>query len=167
MRKPDTRIPCVADSQDDGNGAEFVLTIDTDTVQPTMGQNTTFEMILQRIGNGTEYPAVIEFSLDVERNVTWAYNYIRSNQEYQSLVRGPSDDEDYEVYMMYGSEDSSTLVTPGIDELVRDRKRDNERRNGCYSFDYMESSGREGVATHSFWDETPKDTYHFTLDVPL
>ena len=157
----------VADEQDHGNSAAFALTINTDVVQPSMGSNMTLNITLQRTGNGSEYPLDIDFFLDADRNITWAFNFVRSEEEYDSLARGIDDDEYYGGWMSGCSDSLGMVVTPSMDELERARRLDDDRRKGCMNFGPRDRFERGGGIRHTFRDQEPREAYHFTVDVPL
>ncbi|WWD00315.1 hypothetical protein V866_007226 [Kwoniella sp. B9012] len=71
---------------DKGNMARFHLQVGSNITEVIQGQNVTLNFTLTRTGNGSEYPAYLQVGAGTQRNVTWAYNFIDSNDEYDTLL---------------------------------------------------------------------------------
>ena len=50
------------------------------------GENITLALRVHRYGNGSEYPAFLDISLNIEEIVTWAYNFIPDYDSYMDLI---------------------------------------------------------------------------------
>jgi hypothetical protein len=157
--------------------ASFTLTIDSSVTRPVLGENITLNVTLERTGNGTEYPGAIIFELQSFRNITWAYKYVHSVKEYEMLFRGEDDDDEDDMIFSDPSPDTEPidyLTTPSLEDLERDRKRDEERtsQDGCLRMcartrRMSRYGGGESGAMREFWDDEPQEKLQFTLELPL
>lgn len=131
------------------------------------GRNVTLNFSLTRTGNGTEYPTFLDLRYVVERNLTWAYNFVHTEEEYADLV------------MPYRTNRrmprppplpvGSMLKAPSLKELERRRDREAGRSMGIW----YSSGGRyplnNGDVRYDFEekDDLGKDQYTFQLEIPM
>ncbi|OCF30469.1 hypothetical protein I316_07905 [Kwoniella heveanensis BCC8398] len=167
---------------DKDNLAEFQVEVTADDVSFVQGQNVTLNVTLTRSGNGTEYPTFLQARLRTARNVTWVYNFISSDEEYQSLVEsrsgrrggrsgirrscGPGDGKWMEM-----------LQVPSDEELDNRRKEmeDNEKGEGVHCTVYGGFGGRWPLAPQEMGtrydieadQELGNDVYHFQVHLPI
>lgn len=131
------------------------------------GRNVTLDFSLTRTGNGTEYPTFLDLRYVVERNLTWAYNFVHTEEEYADLVmpyrtsRRMSRPPPLPV--------GSMLKAPSLKELERRRDRDAEHSMGIW----YSSGGRyplnNGDVRYDFEekDDLDKGQYTFQLEIPM
>ncbi|KIR78795.1 hypothetical protein I306_04157 [Cryptococcus gattii EJB2] len=152
---------------DKGNLAEFHLEVNSDAKAGVQGRNVTLDFSLTRTGNGTEYPTFLDLRYVVERNLTWAYNFVHTEEEYADLV------------MPYRTNRrmprppplpvGSMLKAPSLKELERRRDREAGRSMGIW----YSSGGRyplnNGDVRYDFEekDDLGKDQYTFQLEIPI
>ncbi|KIR59102.1 hypothetical protein I314_05086 [Cryptococcus bacillisporus CA1873] len=152
---------------DKGNLAEFHLEVNSDAKTGVQGRNVTLDFSLTRTGNGTEYPTFLDLRYVVERNLTWAYNFVHTEEEYADLVmpyrtsRRMSRPPPLPV--------GSMLKAPSLKELERRRDRDAEHSMGIW----YSSGGRyplnNGDVRYDFEekDDLDKGQYTFQLEIPI
>lgn len=131
------------------------------------GRNVTLDFSLTRSGNGTEYPAFLDLRYVVERNLTWAYNFVHTEEEYADLVMP------YRTSRRMSRPPSlsvgSMLKAPSLKELERRRDREAGHQMGIY----YSSGGRypliNGDVRYDFEekDDLGKDQYTFQLEIPM
>ncbi|KIR52842.1 hypothetical protein I315_04705 [Cryptococcus gattii Ru294] len=152
---------------DKDNLAEFHLEVNSDAKAGVQGRNVTLNFSLTRTGNGTEYPTFLDLRYVVERNLTWAYNFVHTEEEYADLV------------MPYRTNRrmprppplpvGSMLKAPSLKELERRRDREAGRSMGIW----YSSGGRyplnNGDVRYDFEekDDLGKDQYTFQLEIPI
>lgn len=127
------------------------------------GRNVTLDFSLTRSGNGTEYPAFLDLRYVVERNLTWAYNFVHTEEEYADLVMP------YRTSRRMSRPPSlsvgSMLKAPSLKELERRRDREAGHQMGIY----YSSGGRypliNGDVRYDFEekDDLGKDQYTFQV----
>lgn len=130
------------------------------------GRNVTLDFSLTRTGNGTEYPTSLDLRYVAERNLTWAYNFVHTEEEYADLVMP------YRTSRLMSRQPllpvGSMLKAPSLKELERRRDRD-----AGYQMGIWYSSGayplNNGDVRYEFEekDDLGKDHYTFQLEMPM
>lgn len=126
----------------------------------------TFDITVRRHGNGSEYPAHLDIGHVTKRNISWVYDFIEREDEYQDLMGEPRGHSTYEPKI-------SMLMLPDA-ETLRRRKEDKETMmnqghmmtSALGSFWWPVS---EGHARYDFWENEndPKEEYTFSLEIPM
>ena len=159
------RLSQIFDSQDKGNFANFSMAIDADEDEAVPGRNLTLHIKLTRKGNGSEYPAFLDVRYNTERNITWAYDFVTSEAEYNALVHDQNSPD--RIWDPYHARPAKMLVVPTQEEMERQQRLQSaEEDSGRYRKGRMPHGDAE--ARHIFWDSSqPSDEYYFDLQVPV
>lgn len=133
------------------------------------GQNVSLHILLTRTGNGSEYPAFLDMHHGTEKNVTWAWQYLNSEDEYKSLIRQRLSSP--LMGLRLSNQEQKVLMIPSLDELESTRALQERAPEGtsCRS----SINGRWPVnkyqARYDFEEasEEYKETYEFDIDLPM
>lgn len=128
-------------------------------------------MTLVRTGNGSEYPAYIDIYHGTDRNVTYAWDYVTTEEDYLGLVSSSGERENRHS----SNSAQKMLMTPTMEALERDRKR-----RECWADGPMMTRMRAGIrglfpvgdngARYEFWNEdglVERDEYEFGVELPM
>ncbi|WVW78720.1 hypothetical protein I302_100680 [Kwoniella bestiolae CBS 10118] len=150
---------------DKGNMANFSLQVSSNVTHVTQGLNITLNFTLTRTGNGTEYPAYFQVQTGTRRNVTWAWNFVESDNEYDTLLgySGPRrrSGERFEPPV-------NMLQLPSMREL-EDRRNRNTRMSGSYNMAESRFPLNYGESRFDIEmdGEVGKEEYVFQMEVTI
>ncbi|OCF59071.1 hypothetical protein L486_03570 [Kwoniella mangroviensis CBS 10435] len=148
---------------DESNMANFHIQVGSNMTEVIQGQNITLNFTLTRTGNGSEYPAYLQVGAGTQRNVTWAYKFINSDDEYHTLLGF----DGVKNRQRFGPP-IKMLQLPSRREL--ENMRDSKLR---MSMSYSISDGRfplgYGQSRYDIEmnDEVGKDVYQFQMEVTI
>lgn len=119
-------------------------------------------MTITRFGNGTEHPSSLDLSLTVERNETWAFEYI----DYETYMNATGKRLRHDGYRRWSSiRNQPQLLAAKTDAQLeeerdeRQRLRDTDRR--IIHVIYPESSGARVELSGEM------ERYDFEMELPM
>ncbi|KAE8542879.1 hypothetical protein D1P53_000942 [Cryptococcus gattii VGV] len=152
---------------DKGKLAEFHLEVNSDAKTGVQGRNVTLDFSLTRTGNGTEYPTFFDLRYVVERNLTWAYSFVHTEEEYADLVMPYRTNR--RMSRPHPLPVGSMLKAPSLKELERRRDREAGHSMGIW----YSSGGRyplnNGDVRYDFEEkgDLGREQYTFQLEIPI
>ncbi|WWC67721.1 uncharacterized protein I206_101633 [Kwoniella pini CBS 10737] len=162
---------------DQGNRATFRLDIRSDTTQITQGSNITLDITVTRTGNGSEYPAYLQMEMKTLRNITWAYNFLETEDQYNSIFSfsGSSSLSKGEIRRQNRLNRLRDFGTPirMLKKLSMEELEEKRKREGITSSSWSSSDNRQrlnkGQARFDIEAEREEglEKYEFTIEVPV
>nr|XP_031857950.1 uncharacterized protein CI109_006662 [Kwoniella shandongensis]KAA5525022.1 hypothetical protein CI109_006662 [Kwoniella shandongensis] len=149
---------------DKGNLAHFRLHLTSDEKTVVQGQNVTLNITLTRTGNGSEYPSFLDISPSTSTNITWVFNYISTEKEYDALI-GSDYRSKYNTVRRYNGK-MEMLRVPSEEELERWRAQ-SERGGSGMSWSGNRRPLNRGDARYDIEkdQEEGKEEYNFELSL--
>jgi hypothetical protein len=140
-----------------------------------IGKNISLHIKLTRTGNGSEYPAYLDLAHTLARNVTWAYRFVSSAEEYAALTSGDRDVLRFSKRSRRHLSPGRMLMMTGQRELEEQRDlKEAHRELGVGGVSY--TSGRGGrwrlgdhQARYDFEENGDEygDVYEFDVELPM
>ena len=130
----------------------------------------TFDIVVKRYGNGSEYPAFVDIGHGSEHNITWAYNFISNETEYEALQGRPRG-----RWGFGRAERRSMLALPSEAELKR-RKEEMEQmeeegvvacRGRMSAFNQWLGDNMARYEILSKSDYEPQEEYRFSVEIAM
>jgi hypothetical protein len=139
--------------------------------QPIVGHNITFNFTLLRTGNGTQWPTYIDIHHTSERNVSYAYDYVSNQDEYNDLIYSDPTGSGPRPH----DRAQRMLQIPSLASIETDRKHQEEAEDGTQVFQSIRIRRgvfpmRDGGARYEFWSEddlVEKGKYEFGLELHM
>jgi hypothetical protein len=131
------------------------------------GKNITLDIILNRRGNGTEYPSVLNVNLQSSKELDWAKTRIGSDAAYHDLLE---DKTHRGVVLSRQNRQMSAkrLAIKPLDVLEKDREQREKRKHGSsYSYGQHRHPLRKDQGRYDFEDleEAELDQYHCQIEL--
>ncbi|ORY28977.1 hypothetical protein BCR39DRAFT_588501 [Naematelia encephala] len=148
--------------------AKFKMQIISGYTPAIQGQNMTINLLISRTGNGTEYPAYLDVKQTNERNITWAHNYIESEEAYDKIT-GVVSSPRRRRWMQGGREAGRMLVVKPQSVLEKDRDgKINAARGSVFTFDDGVMPWNGGDFRYDFgFDQGSDESYEVAVEVPI
>jgi len=131
------------------------------------GQNITLDIILNRRGNGTEHPSVLNVNLQSSKELDWAKRRLGSEEAYHEVL----DEKSHRGAALYRQNRYMTakrLAIKPIDVLEKEREQRGKRKHGSsYSYGQHRQPLRKGQGRYDFeeLEEAELDQYHFQVEL--
>lgn len=131
------------------------------------GQNITLDIILNRRGNGTEHPSVLNVNLQSSKDLDWARTRLGSDEAYHDLL----DDKSYRGTALSRQNrymSAKRLAIKPMDVLEKDREqRERSKYGSSYSYGQHRHPLRRGQGRYDFEDleEAELDQYRFQIEL--
>jgi hypothetical protein len=131
------------------------------------GQNITLVIVLNRRGNGTEYPSVLNVNLHSSKDLDWAKRRLGSEEAYQNLLDNNSQ---WDITRYRRDEYVRRLATKPMKMLEKERAQREENRHGSSSsYKRHRRPLKTGQGRYDFEDlEEPElDQYRFQIELEV
>jgi hypothetical protein len=130
------------------------------------GQNITLDIILNRRGNGTEYPSVMNVNLHSSKELDWAKTRLGSDAAYQDLLNDKSQ-RHVSLARQKGYMSIKRLAIKPMDVLEKDREQREKSKHGSYSYGQNRHPLSPGQGRYDFDDleEAELDQYRFQIEL--
>lgn len=131
------------------------------------GQNITLDIVLNRRGNGTEYPSVLNVNVHSSKELDWAKSRLGSEEAYQNLL---DDKSPLSINRHWRDKSTRRLAIKTMDILEKERgQRENSRHSSSHSYGQHRSPLRASQGRYDFedLDEPELDQYHFQIELEV
>jgi hypothetical protein len=131
------------------------------------GQNITLDIILNRRGNGTEYPSVLNVNLHSSKELDWAKTRLGSDAAYQDLLNDKSQ-RHVSLARQKGYMSIKRLAIKPMDVLEKDHEqREKSKHGSSYSYGQNRHPLSPGQGRYDFDDleEAELDQYRFQIEL--
>lgn len=131
------------------------------------GQNITLDIVLNRRGNGTEYPSVLNVNLHSRKNLDWAKTRLDSEEAYQNLLDNNSQ---WDITRYRRDGHIGRLAIKPMEILEKERAQREENWHGsASSYKRHRRPLKTGQGRYDFEDlEEPElDQYRFQIELQM
>ena len=131
------------------------------------GKNITLDIILNRRGNGTEYPSVLNVNLQSSKDLDWAKTRLGSDAAYEDLL----DERNHRGVArsrQNGYTSAKRLAIKPMNVLEKDREqREKSKYGSSYSYGQHRHPLRKGQGRYDFEDleEAELNQYRFQIEL--